>query len=664
MKALKLRSLIAMLLAPIAGAAAAHTPDLTDLDLHTLMDMDVNVTSVAKKSTRVIDSPAAVTVITQDDMRRLGITRVPEALRMVPGLDVGRISANTWAISSRGFNEQYANKLLVLIDGRTVYTPSFGGVFWDVQDLMIEDIDRIEVIRGPGATLWGANAVNGVINITTKNARDTRGGLLASVAGSEEQPAVSVRYGGELGDAVHYRTYAKYVNADGLVQSDGRSAPDISDSLRGGFRADWDRSPTDTLTLQGDGYSGHEGESVYVPQLTPPFAEVRNATGVQNGANLLGRWTRKVSDAAEMSLQTYVDHSRHEGARTIEARDTFDIQWEQRLPLGARHDVNWGLGYRFTKDDFNQTEAVFWDLAHADLNLYTVFVQDEVALVPGSLSLTFGSKLEHNDYTGFEVQPSARVRWTPHERHIFWASLSHAVSTPTRLNRNGRVNVGAFQPSPSAPVFEALLFGSPDVGSERLNAFELGYRFEAAANLSLDIATFYNRYRDVTQAAPAGTEFVLTPIPHVVVKEVWANDVAGHTYGAEASVQWQPLDLWRMTATYSYIAMRMDDTFYDDGTPQQQVSVRSYLNLPRHLELNTALYYVDRIKTPFGAVFIETPGYVRFDTGVTWHPGESLELGLWGQNLLDARHRENTSFNTTLLTEVPRTVVGRVTWRF
>ena len=652
------------LLASTASVAGAETPSLVDLDLRALMDMDIHVTSVSKKATRVIDSPAAVTVITQEDLRRLGITRLPEALRMVPGLDVARINGNIWAISARGFNQQYANKLLVLIDGRTVFTPSFGGVLWDAQDLMMEDVDRIEVIRGPGATLWGANAVNGVINITTRSARESQGGVLTSAAGTEAQPIVSARYGGELASNAHYRVYAKYANGAALVDTTGAEGADASHSLRAGFRADWSRTETETLTLQGDGYSAHEGENVIVPLLIAPFDESVDTHNSQSGANVLGRWTRALSETSHTALQTYVDHFRHEGSRTVERRDTFDVQWEHRFPAGARHDLMWGLGYRYTTDEFNQTSSVSWSAQRRNLNLYTTFLQDEVALVPSRLSLTLGSKVEHNDYTGFEVQPSVRLRWTPHDGHTLWTSFSQAVSTPSRLYREARVTLSTFQPSPFAPAVEVVVTGQDDVESERVNAFELGYRLEASARLSVDLATFYNRYRDVTAPAPGATSFVLAPIPHVVVEEQWANGIEGHTIGAEVSVQWQPLDSWRLTATYSFIKMCITENFLETTSPSQQAGLRSYVNLPRRLELNSAIYYVDSIRPPLGLGTTPIGAYVRVDTGLTWRPRDALELGLWGQNLLDRRHSEITSFSTTQITEVPRSFLARVSWRF
>jgi iron complex outermembrane receptor protein len=652
-------------LAIMAATAHAAETDLTDLDLSTLMDMDVNVTSVSKKQTRLADSAAAIAVITQDDIRRLGITSIPEALRLVPGLNVARMNANMWAISARGFNNQYANKLLVLVDGRSVYTPSFGGVYWNTQDMLLEELDRIEVIRGPGATLWGANAVNGVINITTKRAKDSQGVLLTSAVGTEEQPAAAIRYGGELTGNLSYRAFAKYVSAEGLVDSTGRDTPDDRDSVLVGFRADWERSSQEVLTLQGDYYASDEGEDAAVPMWTAPFITSIETENANAGANVLARWTRTVSEVSHWSMQAYVDHFRHEGALTVESRDTFDIELEHRRPLASVHDLMWGVGYRVTTDEFNETPIVVWTPASRDLHLYTAFVQDEITLIPGRLSATVGSKFEHNDYTGVEVQPSARLRWNPSEQHTLWGSLSRAVSTPARIHREARVNLATFEAFPFGPLIQAALVSSPDVDAETLNAYEIGYRVEPATNFSLDVTAFYNAYDRVAIPVPGETVFEASPgPPHLLIIQRWESAARGSTYGLELSSQWAATERWRLTAQYSLLKTEMGDVFIDQGSPQQQAGLRSYLQLPGNLELNTSAHFVDAIDTQFGAGTAHVDSYVRVDSGLLWRPRAELEAGVWARNLLDDRHLESTSFNTMLMTEVPRTVVARVTWRF
>ena len=666
-ESLKLRRAPVALIVPLAiwAAAARAASDLTDLDLATLMDMDVQVTSVSKKQTRLADSAAAITVITHDDIRRMGLTSIPEALRMVPGLDVARINANLWAISARGFNNQYANKLLVLIDGRSVYTPAFGGVYWNAQDVLLEDLDRIEVIRGPGATLWGANAVNGVINITTKRASDSQGALLSTSVGTEEQPAASIRYGGELAGNLSYRAFAKYVNGQGLVDSSGQGTPDDRNSVRLGFRADWDRTSQELVTLQGDYYASDEGENAVVPMWTAPFSESIDTENTNDGANLIARWTRTISEVSHWSVQAYLDHFRHEGALTVETRDTFDIELEHRRALGNRHDFMWGLGYRFTTDEFNETPIVVWTPASRDLHLYTVFVQDEITLIPSQLSATIGSKFEHNDYTGFEAQPSARLRWNPREHHTVWASVSHAVSTPARIHRESRVNLATFQPSPFGPLIQTALLSSPSVDTETLDAYEIGYRVEPAPNLSVDVAAFYNSYDRIAIPVLGDAVFEASPgPPHLLIPQNWESAAAGNTYGMELAAQWAPTEGWRITANYSLLKLRMNDFLTDHSSPQQQAGVRSYLQLRGHFELNTSACFVDAIDTQLGAAAMHIGSYVRLDSGLVWRPNTALEAGIWARNLLDDRHPESTGINTMLITEIPRTVIGRVTWRF
>jgi iron complex outermembrane receptor protein len=641
----------------------AESPALADLTIEELMNEPV--TSVGKKETSLDRSPAAITVVTGDDVRRLGLTSIPEALRLVPGLDVARINASQWAISSRGFNQQYSNKLLVLMDGRSVYTPSFGGVFWDAQDLVLEDLDRIEVIRGPGATLWGANAVNGVINITSKNSKDTQGWLASTSFGTEDQPSVSLRYGGPMTDNLHYRAYLKYFNRDAFVNPRGEETPDSWDSIRGGFRTDWEPSGDDLFTLQGDYYTLRTGEYLTTPLLAPPFNQTTESDNTAKGGNVLGRWTRTFSDKSQVSLQAYFDTFRREAIGIVESRDTADVQLEHRFPLWQRNDVVWGMGYRFTSDEFKNSPAVIWEPSRADLNLYTAFIQDEITIVPDRLQLTLGSKFEHNDYTGWEIQPSARLLWTPTDRQTIWAAVSHAAGTPSRIYRGGRVDRSAFQ-DPFGPVVKTVIAGNSRVVSETLDAYELGYRVEPTANLSIDLTAFYNVYDNIIGVSPGEPLLADGAVPHLVVPLDFTNSVSGRTYGLEASVQWKPTDRWRLTANYSWLQMDLEPaSSLEKSSPQQQVSLRSYLNLPWNLEFNSFASFVDRIESMNQSdKTVSIPSYLRVDAGIVWRPNELLEVGIWGQNLLDNQHPETSSQNNIEITEIPRSIVGKVTLRF
>ncbi len=643
--------------------AEESSSSLADLTIEQLMNE--SVTSVSRKETLLNESPTAISVITGDDIRRLGITSIPEALRLVPGLDVARVGASQWAISSRGFNLPYANKLLVMMDGRSVYTPSFGGVIWDAQDMMLEDLDQIEVIRGPGATLWGANAVNGVINITSKSAKDTQGFLGSTTFGTEDQPGAGLRYGGAVGADLHYRVYVKGFNRDGLVDSAGNETPDAWDSLRGGFRVDWEPNGEDLVTLQGDYYSLDTGGTLTVPVLAAPYSRTRVVDGSHEGGNLLARWTRTFSENSRLSLQAYYDHFRNDSGLAVERRDTADIQLEHRFPINTRNDIVWGLGYRFTTDDFVNSEILSFSPTNADLNLFSAFIQDEITVAPDRLRLILGSKFEHNDFTGFEVQPGLRLLWTPTDKQTVWAAASRAVSTPSRFDRGGRLNISAFEP-PGGPVISTGYVGNPSFVSESLYAYELGYRIKPAENLSFDLTGFYNVYDDATGSVVGKPTFDADPAPHLEVPIYSYNAESGHTFGAEASIQWMPRDWWRLTANYSWLEARMKPAgLLTRGSPQQQVSLRSYVTLPWDLEFNSFASYVDQIDTlnNLGST-TAIPAYLRVDAGLIWHANDFLEVGLWGQNLLDKQHPEFSGTNSSVLTEIPRSAALKLTWRF
>lgn len=643
-----------------AAEAAVISPGLADLTIEQLMDE--SVTSVSKKQTSLSQSPAAISVVTTEDIRRLGITTLPEALRLVPGLDVARINASQWAISSRGFNIQYANKLLVLVDGRSVYTPSFGGVNWDSQDMILEDLDRIEVIRGPGATLWGANAVNGVINITSKSARETQGGLVTTTFGTEDQPSIGFRYGGAIGSDLHYRVSLKTFNRDGFSDTEGNGTPDDWDAIRGGFRVDWEPNGDDLVTFQGSMYSMHTGENVTTPTFTPPYADTAPVDNSSHGGNIIARWTRQLASGSQFTLQGYFDTFHHGSGITVESRDTVDLSFEYRFKPGPRNEIVWGLGYRHTQDHFTDTEVIQWSPGNDALNLFSGFVQDEIVVIPEKLRFILGTKVEHNDYTGWEIQPSARLLWTPTATQTVWVSASHAAGTPSRNYRDSRVNLTVVQPSGLPPV-QAAWVGQSDVISETVNAYEIGYRIQPAPNFSVDLTAFYNDYRHLFGVVGQPLE---PEGAHLLLPYHFANCEYGTTYGTELSVDWKPLDFWRVTANYSWLQMDLHPVgALAPGSPQQQFSVRSYVDLPGNWQFNTFASYVDSIESlDKTATNIPVPSYFRLDAGLVWRPDPNLEIGLWGTNLLDSGHPEFSSQNTTRMTEIPRALVGKITWRF
>jgi iron complex outermembrane recepter protein len=648
------------------GVPSSSLNDWQNLTLEQLVN--VQVTSVSKKQTDLFTSPAAIYVITQEDIRRSGLTSIPELLRMVPGLDVARIDANHWAISARGFNDQYADKLLVLIDGRTVYEPQFAGVYWNVEDLPLEDIDRIEVIRGPGATLWGANAVNGVINVITKNAKDTQGGLVSVTYGTEDQPSTTVRYGGALGTNLFYRAYVKYFDREGFLDAPGRDGADAWDMLRGGFRLDWEGSDINRLTLQGDYYYSNAGQPFDDTSLTPPFSRPLDIVNHDQGGNVLGRWTHTFSETSQLTLQLYYDHVR-EGAFLITGTtDTYDFDLQHRFAWGERQDIVWGVGYRYQNSN-TATNFILQFIPSSDHDqLFSAFVQDEVTVVQNRLHLTIGSKFEHNDFTGFEVQPSGRLAWTPTERQTVWAAVSRAVRTPSLFDLGMRSNLSAFQP-PSGPPILIAAFGSPNFKSEELLAYELGYRVEPVKQLSFDVAAFYNVYDRLRNYVQGVSQLEIDPAPpHLLIPLMIENSQRGETYGAELLAEWRVTDDWKLIASYTWLQMHVGPDVLgqsnNNDSPQNEFQLRSSLSLPHNVELDGAVYYVDQVAPILGLSEKQVPAYVRLDLGVTWRPIRSLEIGIWGQNLADNRHAEFTNYKTSLISEVPRSVLGRVTWRF
>uniref|UniRef100_A0A831XL89 TonB-dependent receptor n=1 Tax=Geobacter metallireducens TaxID=28232 RepID=A0A831XL89_GEOME len=650
--------------------AEGGNPDLSELSIEELLN--IQVTSVAKREQKLSDAAAAVFVVTREDIRRSGATSIPELLRMVPGLQVARLDANKWAVSARGFNDRFADKLLVLMDGRTVYTPLFSGVYWDVQDTMLEDIDRIEVIRGPGAALWGANAFNGVINIITKHAQETQGGLLSAGAGTEERGFGGVRHGGRIGDDTYYRVYARYFDRSGGVDAAGREGADDWSVLRGGFRFDSDLTARDTLTVQGDIYSGREGETYTVPLLVSPYSRTFDWHTDMAGGNVLCRWTRALSDTADLSLQLYYDRTEREMAVLGEDRDTIDVDFQNRFRYGSRQEIMWGFGYRFSHESIANTVTVSFTPNRRSDNLYSFFLQDDISLINETLRLVLGSRFEHNDFTGVEIQPNARLIWTPDYRQTVWAAVSRAVRTPSSAEQHFRNDLSTSPPGTAHPTLPVLFsgFGSEDYQSEEVTAYELGYRVAPAEHFSLDMAAFYNNFSRLrTLEFEALFPETSPPPPHLVLPGITSNKMHGETYGVEAAAEWLPLDWWRLKAAYSFLEMRMrldsdsNSLFYlgftQDTSPQHQGSLRSSMDLGMNVELDLWLRYVDQLPE------FDIDRYVTFDARIAWKPTRNLEFSLTGRNLVDNQHLE---FKSTILattpTEVERSYYGKVTWRF
>ncbi len=412
-----------------AQTALADSGDLLDLSIEQLADLQI--TSVSRAEERLADAPAAVFVITGDEIRRSGVRSIAEALRLAPGVEVARRNAAAWSITIRGFNSDLANKLLVLIDGRSVYSPLYAGVYWDVQDTLLEDIDRIEVIAGPGGTLWGANAVNGVINIITRPAATTSGAFLEAGGGNEERSFAGFRYGGTLGSDIAARVYVKYFDRDPSIQTSGAEGVDAARLAQAGFRMDWGSVDADRFTVQGDVYGGQEG-GTFLDSFTLGTRPAGSATGEAGvrGANVLARWDRTLDSGASLTLQAYEDHTNRDIPNTYhEKRDTLDVDFQHHLRHRERHDVLWGLGFRSSADKIANTALATFDPDHRDDHTFSAFLQDKIALKSDKWYLTLGSKFEHNDYSGSETQPNVRLSWLVSERQSFWMAASRSPSS-------------------------------------------------------------------------------------------------------------------------------------------------------------------------------------------------------------------------------------------
>ena len=662
------RGLPALLLAFLLVPAGLHAEDLTAMSLEELLG--VRVTSVARQEQDIYQAPAAVFVISGEDLRRSGVTSIPEALRMVPGVEVARVNSSVWAVSARGFNGRFANKLLVLLDGRSLYNPIFSGVYWDVQNTQLADVDRIEVIRGPGAALWGANAVNGVINIITKSARETQGTLVTAVAGDEERGNLGLRQGVQLAPTAWLRLSALGFERDASAESGGNRGSDDWRLAQGGFRLDWDRSLADTLTVQGDLYRGDLGETFHVPTLVPPYQETLGADTRVTGGNLLGRWRRVVSPSADWAVQVYFDRALNKDVVAGQARSTWDLDLQQRFSPAAGHNFLWGGGYRHSSDRTSNGLVTRFSPASRRLDLYRLFAQDEWTLVEDRLKLTAGVQFERNEHTGFEAQPTLRLLFTPAPRQSLWLAVSRAVRTPSRAEDDVQINQGVIPPATPGdlPVLVALV-GNRRVKSEKLTACELGWRDQVTPRLSADLSTFYNRYRDLVTVEYGTPYLAADPLPaHLVQPLDAANTLDATGYGVELALDWQVLANWQLKGSYSYLRLLFDrhpgsnnTLFRDlaDANPSHQVSLRSQLDLGDSVEFDLWGRYVSSLPAP------DIPAYLTCDLRLGWHPLAALQLDLVGRNLLDSRHPEfESEYLDAAAMEVERSVYARLTWTY
>lgn len=657
--------------AEVGERDAAQDPvaALRALSLESLLNSEV--TSLNRRTESLRESPGAVFVINNEELRRSGARNIAEALRLAPGLSVAGLDANKWAITSRGFNNRFADSLLVLVDGRSVYTPNFSGVYWDQVRYPLEDIERIEVIRGPGGAVWGANAVNGVINIITKSANDTVGGYATGGGGTEYTGFSDVRYGWRLNEATAARTFFSYGNTDNTPEGhDGWYA------MQGGFRVDWERD-LNALTLQGDARYGRAQTDAYVGRLypvpgsQPPTYLERNQYAFSDfGGNVLGRYTHAPGEESEIQLQVYYDYSDRGELEHDGWRKTFDVDYQHRFALPWRQNLMYGLGYRYLPDEFREPDPSYsrWNPRSSRWQVFSGFLQDEVELVPETLKLTAGSKLEHNDSTGWEVQPDARLAWVIDPRQTLWGSVSRAVQVPGRnLNAIERLQL-PYEPITQGTPLPLFLVAqtSPGLEAAEVLAYELGYRIQPVPSVSLDVAGFFNVYDNLVEGNAQAPLYVATPYPHLELYQTPSKTASAESWGFETSVGWEATDWCRFSVAYTYFQVDVTSgvlvgNIFSEGTdPENQVSLRASFDLPGDVDLDIWGRWVDRLEA-FGV-----DGYFDLDVRVAWRPRRWLEVALVGQNLTDEGHLEfGPDPNVrTQIQPVPRGVYGQISARF
>lgn len=634
-------------------SAAALAFDPTALSLEELMNIEI--TSVAKKSQRLSDAAAAISVITAEDIRRSGATSLPDALRLAPGVHVAQIDASRSVVGMRGFGGRWSSKLLVLLDGRTLYSPLFAGVYWEAQDVLLADVERIEVIRGPGGTLWGANAVNGVINIITRASALTQGSLVEARAGTLEH-GVAVRHGDRLGEIGHFRVHAGFDRHDELEMAGNPAAHDAWRQGRAGFRADFAPPSGDRFTLQGDLYDKN-ADQLAIVSIAPPagFTGPVRDTARLSGANLLFRWERALAHGAEWKFQAYLDQTRLSDINLDQRIDTADLEFQHRFPLGAAQEITWGAGYRHVADDLrSRGYTISFSPQTRSTALYSLFVQDEIRL-RDDLRLTVGSKFEHNDFTGFEYQPSARLMWQATPTDNLWGAVSRAVQTPSRALDDSQLNFQVL--GPVGPVLTGQ--GNREVRSENLLAWEIGYRGRFGQHFTLDATAFINNYDKLLSREPQ-------PPIGPLINYRYENRFVGRTRGYELDAHWQLQPGWRLNASYSRLAIDLsgkdsaDPTYEAAGQgsdPRHLVKLHSRHDLGSGIEFDAGVYHGSRLAA------LGVAAYTRLDLRLGWRLRPDLDLDLIGRNLLDRRHVEYLG-QDVLASEVPRSLLARLKLRF
>ena len=649
------------LLVFVFSHCVAFADEFTELSLEELMN--VSISSVSKKPEKLLRTSAAVHVITSEDIRRSGTTHVAELLRMAPGVQVARVDSSRWAVTIRGDNGVFANKLLVLVDGRTIYNPVFAGVLWDELDFIFDDIERIEVIRGPGATLWGANAVNGVINIITKNASEAEGLYFSAGGGSEIHQVGEARYGGKIGDSTNFRLSAKYKNMDETqLQSSRTEGRDSWDLATVSLRTDTQVSKDSSLMTTGKWF---HSDSRVPSDGSLPLPERDSHL---RGAHYLARYEQKLSEDQSFSTHAYVYNSHRKEAGLHYEVNTYEVDFDHRIDLDSYGSHIWGVKYRHWDDDIDdEFSGIEISDQRRSFDLVSGFIQSEFELIDEKLFLILGTKLEHNDFTGFEYQPSARFRYLPGDNHTVWGAVSRAVRTPSRGQDDVHLPLSVGR-TPDGLPFQTVFEGSREGEAENLISFELGYRAELAETVYLDIAAFYSYYDDIGTFELGAPEIRLDGgLPTVVQPLVYDNLATSNYYGGELSLSFTPVENWRVSAWYQLLqestnlrALSTDPRDLRSPDPEHSAGIRSLIDLPYGFEFDTFARYVDSIAE--GSI---SP-YIELDLRIGWQPSDlPIELSVTGRNLLNNSHQEyKTDFLSLPLSRVERSVFGQITWRF
>jgi iron complex outermembrane receptor protein len=646
-----------LMYAPGAAWSQGRPADLSALTLAELAD--VETTTSTRTPTEVFKVPAAIYVITHDDIRRSGVTSIPEALRLAPGVQVARIDANKWAIGLRGFGSRLSRAMLVMIDGRAVYTPLFAGTYWEVQDVLLSDVDRIEVVLGPGGTLWGANAVNGIVNIITSSAKDTQGTMVAAESASDEH-GMQFRYGGHVRGG-HYRAYGKFFTRESLFHTDGANFDDWRMG-QAGFRADWALAGGRTLTLQGDAYRGSAGQRTTLSSYEAPFSRTINDDAEFSGGNILGRWGG-AAGGSDVRVQWFFDQTYRKESTFNETRNTGDVDFQHRLPAFGRNQILWGAGYRVSDGDSHGLPIVRFVPERRTDQLVTWFVQDDIDVATDRVRVTVGSKFEHNDYSGFEAQPTARVLWTVSTLQTVAASITNAVRTPSRIEHD--IDLTSFVTA--NPLIFLRVLPNKEFQSERLSAYEMEYRVQPTSVLSISWSGFFNRHRNLQTAEP-GTPFSESePLPvHFVVPFVLGNGLHGESYGVELTSALSVAPWWRFNGGYSHVHIDLtaSETSRDMSTaaltegssPRHQAFLHSAVNLPSSVEFDWTLRGVSALRSQ------KIPGYVTSDIRIGRTLGKPVTLALVGRDLLAPHHAEFAMGGAVF--QVRRTVQATISCRW